>query len=146
MPRLLATLALSLLASPFLSENAHAQYADIRWEVLEPDEQEIVDLLAADFYEDSLRQSQAIAIEAHTSELYKDAAPEDRARFRAERRQSWDAMTEDEREALRDAKRPAYANLTEEQKAPFRAIAFDQLKAAGAIDEDALAAALRNEI
>lgn len=119
---------------------------DMRWEVLGPEERTFIDRLAADFYEDSLRSSQAQAIEARTSEIYANAAPADRAHFRQQRRKDWREMTPSQREALRGAKRPAYRNLAEEQKAPFRSIALDKLGAAGALDAEALAAALSKDI
>lgn len=130
----------------FAAPLAHAQIEDVRWEVLAPDERQIVDLLAADFYEDSLRLAQSRAIEAHTAEIYVEANAEDRARFRSARLAAWRALTSGQRKALRDAERPVYANLTDEQKAPFRKIALDKLDAAGAIDNKALALALRREI
>lgn len=130
----------------FAAPLAHAQIEDVRWEVLAPDERQIVDLLAADFYEDSLRLAQSRAIEAHTAELYVEANAEGRAKFRAAREAAWRAMTPQERKSLRDADRPAYANLTDDQKAPFRKIALDKLDASGAIDKKALVLALRHEI
>ncbi|MGE0410148.1 MAG: DUF3106 domain-containing protein, partial [Amphiplicatus sp.] len=119
---------------------------DMRFEVLAEDERALIDRLAADFYEETLRQSQANAIESHTSEIYAQAAPAERARFRAERRAAWKRMTPAQRAALADTKHPAYRNLTEQQKAPFRSIALDELGAAGALDREALAHALRNDI
>jgi hypothetical protein len=118
----------------------------MRFEVLAADEKAIVDLLAADFYEESLRLSQARAIEARTGELYQRATPADRAAFRETRRASWNEMSENARAALRDQKRPAFANLTDEQKAPFRTIALDKLGDAGALDEEALTSALAQDI
>lgn len=119
---------------------------DMRWEVLDPDERAFIDRLAADFYEDSLRRSQAQAIEARTSRIYAGAAPVDRARFRDLRREGWREMTPSQRRALRGVKRPAYRNLAEEQKTPFRSIALDKLGAAGALDAEALSAALSKDI
>ncbi len=119
---------------------------DTRWEVLASGERRIIDRVAAQFYEEELRYAQSSEIEAHTSELYADASPAARDRFRSERRASWNEMTDAQRRALRGAKRPSYRNLTEAQKAPFRRHAIDQLGAAGAIDQDALAAALRKDI
>jgi len=135
-----------LAAFGSLSPSAHGQTIDMRWEVLAADEKALIDRLAADFYEESLRQSQAAAIESHTSELYQRATPVERARFREERRAAWEEMAPTERQKLRDAKRPTYRNLTEAQKAPFRAIALDNLGAAGVLDQEALADALKNDI
>lgn len=129
-----------------LSPEAHAQVIDMRFEVLAADEKALIDLLAADFYEDSLRQSQASAIEKHTSEIYQGATPAERAAFRDERRANWQGLSDEDRAALRDAKRPSFKNLTNAQKAPFRSIALDKLGAAGALDPAALSEALKNDI
>lgn len=118
----------------------------IRWEALGPSERAFVDRIAADFYEQSLRLAQSSAIESRTSELYSGASPADRARFRAERREAWQGMNGAQRDALRNVKRPSFRNLTEAQKWPFRAHALVQLGAAGAIDDDAVAARLGRDI
>lgn len=130
----------------FASFAPRAQTADLRWEVMASDEQRIVDRLAADFYEESLRQTQVDAIERHTSEIYAGETPAGRARFRADRRAEWEAMNEAERASLHGAKHPLFRNLTEAQKAPFRRHALDRLRGAGALDREALTAALQNDI
>jgi len=130
----------------FASLGPRAQPADLRWEIMASDEKLIVDRLAADFYEESLRQTQVDAIESHTSEIYAGETPMGRARFRAERRAEWEAMNEAERASLHGMKRPLFRNLTQEQKAPFRRHALDRLRGAGALDRSALADALRNDI
>lgn len=130
----------------FGSSAPRAQQTDLRWEVMADGEKAIVDRLAADFYEQSLRQSQADAIERHTAEIYAEASPGERARFRARRRAQWEAMDEAERASLHSVERPLFRNLTEEQKTPFRQYALDRLSGVGAIDRDALATALRNDI
>lgn len=123
-----------------------AAFADMRWEALSDDERTIVDRLAADFYEDSLRYSQASAIEAHTAELYSSLPEKDRSAFREERQAQWNAMSEAERRSFRGVERPRFDNLAEAQKMPFRKYALDRLDAAGAIDKDALLDALRDDI
>lgn len=130
----------------FNAAGPRAQMADLRWEVLAEDEKSLIDRIAADFYEESLRRAQAEAIESHTAQLYARAEPASRASFIEERRAAWEAMNEDQRASLHGAKRPLYRNLTEEQKAPFRRHALDQLGGAGALDSAALAEALRNDI
>ncbi|MEQ8936523.1 MAG: hypothetical protein RIE56_12110 [Amphiplicatus sp.] len=136
---------MTLFAS--FTPQANAQMGvDMRWEVLAAGERRIIDRLAAQFYEEELRYAQSSQIEAHTGELYAHASPNERDRFRNERRASWNAMTDAQRRTLRGAKRPSYRNLTEAQKAPFRRYAIDQLGAAGAIDQEALEAALRKDI
>lgn len=139
-----AAAGLAIAAS--LAPTASAQALDLRWEALSSDERAIIDRLAADFYEHELRYAQSSTIEQHTSELYAQATPTDRAAFRADRRAAWLGMEDAERDGLRGAKRPAFDNLAEAQKSPFRQYALDQLGAAGAIDYDALAAALRNDV
>lgn len=126
--------------------DAHAQTADMRWEALSESERGLIDRLAADFYEDGLRQAQSDAIETRTNEIYREAQPADRARYREDRRSDWEAMSDAQRGSLRGVKRPVYRNLTEEQKAPFRRGALDRLGGAGALDADAIADTLKNDI
>ena len=140
------TFGLAFGLAMFASIGPRAQTADLRWEVLADDEKQIIDRVAADFYEESLRQSQAEAIESHTSEIYASGSDEQRDEFRNERRSEWQAMTPVERASLREAKRPLFRNLTEEQKAPFRRHALDRLGGVGALDADAIADALKNDI
>ncbi|GAB4519640.1 MAG: hypothetical protein Kow00133_05500 [Amphiplicatus sp.] len=116
---------------------------DLRWEALSESERALIDRLAADFYESSLRVAQAEAIETRTGELYRNAPPAARASFRAERRAAWRRMNERQRSALRGVKRPAYRNLAETQKAPFRRHALDLLGAGAAQTGDIESAAPR---
>lgn len=51
----------------------------------------------------------------------------ERFEFREDRREIWQNMQDDEREALRNVKLPTYSNLSDSQKAPFRQIAIDRL-------------------
>lgn len=125
---------------------AQAFGSDPRWDAMAPADQALIDRLAAQFYESELRQAQSDAIEQRTSEIYAESAGDEREQFREDRRAAWQAMSEIERASLRGVKRPAYRNLTEEQKAPFRQHAIDQLGGAGAVDRDALADAIRNDI
>lgn len=134
------------MAAASFAVPALAQPIDIRWEVLAPDEKAIIDKVAADFYETALRRSQSYAVEAKTSARYAVAEPSARDEFRRRRLQAYEEMSDAERDALRGAKTPAFANLTEEQKAPFRSVALDQLAAAGAVDQDALLDAMRDDI
>lgn len=109
--------------------SAQSPWPDPRWDALSESERSLIDRLAADFYESSLRAAQAEAIETRTGELYRNASPAARASFRAERRAAWRRMSEPQRNALRGVKRPAYHNLAETQKTPFRRHALDQLGA-----------------
>ncbi len=92
----------------------------------------LVDRMAADFYENALRHSQALRVQQATAETYQAMGEEDRAQFREQRRAAWRIMSEDQRLSLRDTKTPRYLLLSEEQKQPFRNIALDQLTASGA--------------
>ena len=132
---------------PFARAEARAQgLADVRYEVLAPDEKAIIDHVAAEFFENELSPVQARTIEARTSEAYISADPERRAMMRGQRRAEWRAMNEGRRNALMDAKQPLYDNLNEDQRVPFRRHALNRLSAAAAPDADALVEALRGDI
>jgi len=87
------------------------------------------DLVAADFFESDLRLAQSRQIEAATARRYLALDETDRAVFREKRRQLWKQMSEQEKAALRGAKRPRFANLDETQKQTFRRIASEELGA-----------------
>jgi hypothetical protein len=99
----------------------------IGWERLAGDQKAIVDRLAADFFKESLRLSQSRRIEAATAQIYLSLDPEHREAFRAERMRLWTEMSEEERKAFHNVKRPEYGNLTETQKLPFRRNALETL-------------------
>lgn len=120
--------------------------ADLTWQALADDEKAIIDRMAADFFEASLRLSQSRLIEAHTGKIYRSLTPADRAYFREERRRAWKKMTAAQRLALRGVKRPKFSNLAEPQKQPFRRYALDILGAEGAINQQALADVLAQDI
>lgn len=103
------------------------------WNSMGSGDRLIVDRLAADFYERSLRYSQTQTIEQNTARAYTGATPPARAAYRAERRQQWQQMNQNQQYALRNVKRPVFAHLSESQKWPFRDHALRQLGAAGAI-------------
>jgi len=87
----------------------------------------MVDRMAASFYESDLRLAQSRQIEASTSSIYTAKSEKERSEFRDARRAEWRSMRPEERAALRNVKLPAYSNLTDAQKAPFRRIAIDRL-------------------
>ena len=87
----------------------------------------IVDLMAADFYENSLRRAQSFKIEAQTALDYQKLTENERQLFRSKRREIWQALTDEQRQSLRGVKHPHYINLSEAQKDPFRKIALDRL-------------------
>ena len=120
--------------------------SDISWQVLADYEKAIIDQMAADFFENSLRLSQSREIEAATPAIYRSMAPKEQARFRAERRLLWRDMSDRQHRALRGVTRPDFDNLAEIQKLPFRQNAVNVLSASGAINAKALTAALRLEI
>lgn len=125
-------------------ERAHP--ADISWHALADYEKAIIDRMAADFFEKSLRLSQTRQIEAATPAIYRSLSPHGQAQFRAERRRLWRNMPDRRRQALRGVTRPDFDNLAEIQKLPFRQNAVNLLNASGAINANALTAALRREI
>jgi len=113
------------------------------WQYMRGDERMIVDRLAADFYERSLRYSQTQAIEANTARQYYEASPPQRNQYRDERRRQWQNFNSDQQQNMRNAKRPAFAHLSENQKWPFREHALIQLGAAGAIDQSQIQSGTR---
>ena len=88
---------------------------------LAADAAELVDLIAADFYEHRLAATQAAAIEDMTAARYRALPERDRKAFLRARAASWRAMAPEARARASNAARPRFDNLTEEQKAPFRA-------------------------
>ncbi len=88
-----------------------------------------VELVAADFFESSLRLAQARQIEAATAKRYLSLDEAGRTAFRERRKKMWRQMSEPEKAALRGAKRPRFANLDETQKQTFRRIASEELGA-----------------
>ncbi len=91
----------------------------------------LVDRMAADFYENALRHSQALRVQKATAQTYLAMGEEERAQFREQRRAAWRMMSQGQRQSLRNTKTPRYLLLTEAQKQPFRNIARDQLTASG---------------
>lgn len=89
--------------------------------------------MAADFFESSLRLAQSRKIEAATAKRYLALDETARERFREERRRLWRMMSDQEKAALRGAKRPRFANLDEIQKQTFRRIASQELGAGPAL-------------
>ncbi len=89
----------------------------------------LVDRVAAEFYEKSLRRSQSRNIEAATAEIYRRLDEEEKSAFRERRRRAWQDMNETARHSLRGVKTPKFRNLTETQKAPFRRAAERRLGA-----------------
>jgi hypothetical protein len=139
----------AFLAATLLSVSPRAQEAgvqDVRYVVLGDDDKHVIDRIAADFYEHDLRPSQNGQIEAATAAAYIALSPEERVRFREERRALWRDMPAGTQMALRDCKKPRYGNLTEAQKAPFRRHALNRLSASGFIDDAAIEDMLRGDI
>jgi hypothetical protein len=84
------------------------------------DARDLIDLIAADFYEHRLAAAQAAAIEDLTAARYRALTERDRKAFLRERAAAWRAMGAAARERAKNAARPRFENLTEEQKTPFR--------------------------
>ena len=104
-----------------------SQSDDGRWLSLKPDAQLMVDKVAADFFEKSLRQAQSSTIELNTAQEYMGLSEAERTAFRKTRLAQWQQMSQAERLRLRNVKTPSFMNLTESQKWPFRLHALDQL-------------------
>ncbi|MHA7872400.1 MAG: hypothetical protein ACX939_08630 [Hyphococcus sp.] len=126
---LAATVLICASGGAMAQEAGRHQMRDADWRALDPGERVITERVAAQFFESELRLSQSRQIEAATATIYVSKSDEDRAAFREERRQQWRAMSGAERAALRGVKTPAYSNLAESQKAPFRDAALDRLQA-----------------
>lgn len=140
-------LTVSPRAEPMPRPSGDAPAAqDVRYEVLAPEEKAIIDEIAADFFEKDLLPEQSRIIEAATAARYQRASTGERSAIRAQRRAEWASLSEKKRRALMNAAEPRYDNLSDDQKAPFRRHAINRLGAAGAIDEDALAAAIDDGI
>ncbi|MEO0612976.1 MAG: hypothetical protein AAFY83_06660 [Pseudomonadota bacterium] len=103
------------------------------WQAMGPGERLIVDRLATDFYERSLRSAQSQQIEQQTARRYRQVTPTQRSAYRDARRSQWAHMNSYQQQALRGAKRPQFIHLSDQQKWPFRTHALNQLSAAGAI-------------
>lgn len=106
------------------------------WYTMNVNDRLIVDRLATDFYERSLRYAQTRSIETNTVRAYRGATPPARARYRHQRRQQWQQMNPHQQQALRNVKRPVFVHLSEAQKWPFRRHALHQLGAGGAIQQN----------
>ncbi len=143
--RKLVVSGLFLSLTILVSQNALAQndevqrvsvpssgYRNAQWDNYSANEKVMLDRVAADFYQSSLRLAQSRAIEAATADTYLGKSPEERTAFREERRSIWNAMSDDQRRGSRNVKLPVFSNLTESQKTPFRQIALDQLAPATA--------------
>ena len=128
------------------AQDRGAPPTDVSWQVLEDYERAIIDKMAADFFEKSLRLAQSRRIEAETTVSYLALSEREKYEFREYRRRQWRAMSEEKRHLLRNVKRPAFDNLAEEQKTPFRQNAVRVLTESGAIDPTALKSALKSEI
>lgn len=104
------------------------------WYSMGPNDRMIVDRIAADFYERSMRYAQTQSIQSSTAQAYVQSHPQTRHEWRQERRQQWQALNENQRQAMRAAKRPSFMHLTDAQKWPFRTHALQQLASAGAVN------------
>lgn len=91
--------------------------------------EDAIEARAAEFFERSLRLSQAKRIEADTASAYRQMEPKARAEFRNQRRRQWKTFSERQKSSLRSVKTPQYRNLSESQQQLFRNIAARQLGA-----------------
>lgn len=100
---------------------------ELVWTNLDYSQRKMVDLLAADFFEQNLSANQRSRIMASGARDYASASPQGRQAFRQSRRHTWRALSDQQRAALTRAANGSYLNLTEARKAPFRRYAIDQL-------------------
>ena len=100
---------------------------EIVWHNLDPNQKQMVDLLAADFFEKSLSVEQRLRIMSAGARNYVAGSADQRRAFREKRRQAWQQLSPDQRQGLARAASGSWYNLTEKQKAPFRRYAIDQL-------------------
>ncbi len=98
-----------------------------QWHGLGPEQRQMVDLLAKDFYENEFSPRQRINVADATADTYRRANDHERAHMRDQRRIFWQNLTADQRAMLSHATSPSYDHLTESQKAPFRAYALGKL-------------------
>lgn len=92
------------------------------WPALDASQRTMVDLLAADFFQNDLSEAQRERIFSARADQYRGAAGAERDSYRAERRREWQA-----RKGPAIPTGTSYDLLTDEQKAPFRRYAIDQL-------------------
>ena len=124
-------MAAAALTAPAIAQEARApENASIERRglpTLEAGEMRLADRLAADFFEKDLRLSQSRRIEAETANSYRSLSPREQEDFREERRRFLRSLSHEQRLALRNVKRPAYNNLSEDQKERFRRAALSAL-------------------
>lgn len=114
-----------------LTQSAEAQTARVAnalpvakvdqiWPVLDQQQRTMVDLLAADFFQNDLAEEQRLRIIASRAEAYRRASPEMRDQMRREGRRDWDHKGS-------DAAGMTFDRLSDRQKAPFRRQAIEEL-------------------
>ena len=135
----------AVAASP---ENSDASIQHAREGQAGPDDPEMVmiDRLAAEFYENSLRRAQTLRIEQNTADTYRTLSQSERQEFRSQRRRVWQTLNASQKQALRNVKTPMFLNLTETQKRPFRATALRELTAGSTSSASAPSSAGQNDI
>jgi len=100
-----------------------------------------IDRLAASDFRARVSEEEARVMEAETAARYVAAPPAVRAEIRERRRAVWNSLSNAERMALRSAKTPIFANLSDEQKAPYRARAIANYEALSPTEQARIAAA-----
>lgn len=130
---LYGALASMALCSPTLAQQAlapeKASLGNSALPTQDVSEQRLADRVASDFFENELRLAQSRRIEAETAAQYRSMTAEEKYIFREERRLIWRSFNHEQRLALRNVKLPAFNNLSEEQKQPFRRSALSSLNA-----------------
>ncbi len=94
---------------------------------LDSQQKKIVEMVAADFFNEGLSKSQQKRILLTQAEKYQNGDASSKNSMRQKRRIEWRAKSEQERGLAHFSKGAGYYSLTEAQKIPFRLYAIDQL-------------------
>lgn len=108
--------------SPASAQSLSTADVAAQWQRLSPDQQEMVDLMARDFFRNNLTPEQQLRIAEVVSRSYREADVKEREIMRHQRRQVWQNSVRHGETGL-----PAFDHLTEAQKAPFRLHVMRQL-------------------
>jgi hypothetical protein len=119
-----------------LAEAIPVGKVQIIWPQLEASQKTMVDLVAADFFQNELSDAQRQRIIGTDAAHYRSSTGDDREALRTGRGQEWQARSESG-----DATASApYDRLSDRQKAPFRRYAIDQLGLAMPVEQPSGAA------
>ncbi len=101
------------------------------WTGLDREQKKLVDLVAADFFENDLSYAQQNNIVESQANKYRAASPKERDQIRSNRRLEWQTKSSSEQEAATISSGGRFNVLTDKQKAPFRLHAIERLGLGG---------------